>query len=75
MATEGRNELKNETKNGIIDLEITGNSLIIRASSAEMGKVEEKMAIAAPVCTANWQYFKAGGPSLGGWGTFKDTEF
>lgn len=29
----------------IIDLEITGNSLIIRASSAEMGKVEEKMVI------------------------------
>ena len=25
--------------------------------------------------TANWQYFKAGGSSLGGWGAFKDNDF
>ena len=36
---------------------------------------EEKMAIAAPICTTDLQYFKAGGASLGAWGAFKDAEW
>lgn len=33
---------------------------------------EEKLAIAAPIVTANWNYFPLSGPSLGGWGSFKN---
>ena len=36
---------------------------------------EEKMAIAAPICTTDLQYFKAGGASLGVWGAFKDNQW
>lgn len=51
------------------------NTLVDERLQDESLSFEEKMAIAAPVCTANWQYFKAVGPSLGGWGAFKDMIF
>ena len=51
------------------------NTLVDERLQDELLSFEEKMAIAAPICTANWQYFKAGGPSLGGWSAFANTIF